>query len=416
MSYFTIKEVEGFPILDSRGNWTIRVYVETEGGIRNFGDAPAGLSKSTKEALEIRDAEGTVTSAVEIVRRYIKPLLKGMDVREQNKIDKVMIEADGTENKSKLGGNVTIATSIAVLKTAATSLGLEPFLYIGGINSKNIPIPLLNIINGGLHAGGNLRIQEFIIIPLLFETFYDALKSAILVYKKLKDNIKNKYGGLFTAVGDEGGFVIPANTTREALDIIMKSIQDSGFREEIKLGIDAAASNFYKNGKYEIDGKLLTKEELLDFYLSLINEYPLLYIEDPFAEDSIELFSELQKNAKNVIITGDDIYSTKVKFLREGIKRNATKGTIVKPNQIGTITETLEYCRFARENSIKIIISHRSGDTEDSIIADLAVGINAEFIKTGAPARSERTSKYNRLIYLEKTYNMEYLGKKYFKV
>ncbi|MEM0173846.1 MAG: enolase [Sulfolobaceae archaeon] len=416
MNYFTIKEVEGLPIIDSRGNWTIRVYIETEGGIKSFGDAPSGLSRSTKEAIEIRDNDGTVNSAVSIVRRYIRPLIVGMDVREQSRIDKVMIDADGTGNKSRLGGNVITATSIATLKTASASLGLEPFQYIGGISNKNIPIPLLNIINGGLHAGSNLKIQEFLIIPLAFDTLYDALKSSILVYKKLKENIKNKYGSIYTSVGDEGGFVIPASTTEEALNILVRSIQDVGYKDEIKIGIDAAASNFYKSEKYEIDGKSLSAEDLLEFYLRLINEYPLLYIEDPFKEDSIELFAELQKNAKNIIITGDDLYSTNIKLLMEGIKRNATKGTIVKPNQIGTVTETIEYCKLAKENSIKIIISHRSGDTEDSIIADLAVGVGAEFIKTGAPARSERTSKYNRLFYLEKTYNMQYQGKKLFKV
>jgi enolase len=414
MSYFNIKRVDAHQILDSRGNWTLRVFVITQGRIKAFGDAPAGMSKSIKESVEIRDENGTVENAIQIVKNYVEPLLIGIDVRNQRLIDELLINADGTENKRRLGGNVTISTSIAVLKAAAYSLELEPFEYIGGISKNSIPIPLLNIINGGLHAGTKLKIQEFLIIPISFENLYSALKASVNVYKKLKELIKSKYGAIYTAVGDEGGFVPPINETEEALKLLEEAIREAGYKDEFKIGIDAAASNFYvrEKRKYELDQKLFEASELLEFYINLVERHPIIYIEDPFQEDDISNFAELQKRLKNVIIVGDDLYSTNIKYLINGIKFNATKGTIVKPNQIGTITETIEFCNLAKENSIKIIISHRSGDTEDNFIADLATGISADFIKTGAPARSERLSKYNRLLEIEKNFNFVYRGKK----
>ncbi|WP_338601593.1 phosphopyruvate hydratase [Sulfolobus tengchongensis] len=414
---FGIEKVRGLEIIDSRGNPTIRVFMKTSDGIESFGDAPAGASKGTREAIEIRDDNGlTVKRAIDIVNYIIDPALHGIDVREQAIIDKILIEMDSTENKSRLGGNTTIATSIAALKTAARSLDLEVFKYIAGPRSPKIPIPLLNIINGGLHAGNKLKIQEFIIVPIKFNTFKEALFASIDVYRSLKGLITERYGKLYTAVGDEGGFSPPLEETREALDLIYTSIKNAGYEGRIYMGMDAAASDFFDNkkGKYVIDGKELDGNQLLEFYLSLANEYPIVYLEDPFEENSFDKFSELQSKLKNVVITGDDLYTTNIRYLKIGIEKMSTKGVIVKPNQVGTITETMEFTDLARRNSIKLITSHRSGETEDNFIAEFAVGISSDFIKTGAPARGERTSKYNKLLEIENRFELEYNGKYFY--
>lgn len=415
---FFIEKIRGLEIIDSRGNPTIRVFVKTKDNIEAFGDAPAGASKGTREAVEVRDLNGlTVKKAVDIVNYIIDPALRGFDVRDQSKIDKTLIEMDSTENKSKLGGNTTIATSIAVLKTASKALGLEVFKYISGPRSPRIPIPLLNIINGGLHAGNKLKIQEFIIIPVKFNTFKEALFAAIDVYKNLKSLIAERFGKIYTAVGDEGGFSPPLETTRDALDLLYTSIKNSGYENQIFIGMDAASTDFYdeKRKIYNIDSKELSEDQLFEYYLQLCNQYPILYLEDPFEENSFEKFAELQKELKNTIVTGDDLYTTNIKYLKIGIEKKSTKGAIVKPNQIGTITETFEFIDLARRNSIKTIVSHRSGETEDYFIADFAVGESSDFIKTGAPARGERTSKYNRLLEIENKYELEYNGK-YFSI
>lgn len=408
---FGIKKVKGMEILDSRGNKTIRVFVTTENNITSFGDAPAGASKGSKEAVELRDKRGSVKPAVDAVNNFISNAIYGMDVRRQKEIDSVLIKLDGTENKSRLGANAMIATSIAVAKTAALSLGIDTFMYLGGGRSHKIPIPLLNILNGGLHAGNNLKIQEFIIIPLKFDKFSEALFAAVEVYKTLKNLVAEKYGKIFTALGDEGGVAPPISKTEEALDLVYTAVKNAGYEDKIFLGMDAAASNFYNNGYYEIDESKKTAEEMIDYYVNLASTYPILYLEDPFAENDINSFSKLQDKLKNTIVTGDDLYTTNVKYLRKGIEAKATKGVIVKPNQIGTLTETFEFFDMARENSIKTVISHRSGETEDAFVADLAVALNSDFIKTGAPARGERTAKYNRLLEIENNYSIEYKNK-----
>jgi enolase len=409
---FRIRKVKGYQILDSRGNRTVRVRVETYGGISDFGDAPAGASKGTREAVELRDKDGGVTEAVRIINSVINDSLHGFSVLDQLAIDQALIKLDGTPNKSRIGGNTTIATSIAVLKTASKSLGLEYFKYIGGPRVRYVPIPLLNILNGGLHAGNMLKIQEFIIIPKEFDTFSEALIASTSIYKRLKELITERYGKLYTALGDEGGVAPPLEKTRDALDLIYTAVKQTGYDSQVYLGMDAASSDFFKDGAYEIDGKKYSPDEMIDYYVSLANEYPILYLEDPFNENDFERFSILQSKLKKTIVTGDDLYTTNVEYLKKGIEKKSTIGTIVKPNQIGTLSETFDYIELAKKNSIKVIVSHRSGETEDSFIADLAVGVQSDFIKTGAPARGERTSKYNRIIEIERDYGLEYYGKK----
>ncbi|AWR94953.1 phosphopyruvate hydratase [Acidianus brierleyi] len=407
---FEIKKVEGLEIIDSRGNFTVRSFVTTKGGVRDFGDAPAGASKGEREAVELRDKDGGVRSAVRSINYYINYALAKLDVRDQDKIDRLMIELDGTDNKSRLGANSMISTSIAVAKTAAKAMGIEIFNYIGGFRSHKIPIPLLNILNGGMHAGNELKIQEFLIIPVGFSTFSDAIKASTSIYRTLKNLISEKFGKIYTSLGDEGGVSPPLSKTEEALDLVYTAIKNSGYDNEILLGMDAASSDFYnsKLNVYEIDGTKKTPDEMIDFYKELCERYPILYLEDPFDENDFERFSRLQSKLSKVIITGDDLYTTNIKYLKKGIEMKSTTGVIVKLNQIGTVTETLDFFDLARENSIKTVISHRSGETEDNFIADLAVGLNSDFIKTGAPARGERTSKYNRLLEIEKEYEFKY--------
>jgi enolase len=409
---FRIRKVKGYQILDSRSNRTVRVRVETYGGISDFGDAPAGASKGTREAVELRDKDGGVTEAVRIINSVINDSLHGFSVLDQLAIDQALIKLDGTPNKSRIGGNTTIATSIAVLKTASKSLGLEYFKYIGGPRVRYVPIPLLNILNGGLHAGNMLKIQEFIIIPKEFDTFSEALIASTSIYKRLKELITERYGKLYTALGDEGGVAPPLEKTRDALDLVYTAVKHTGYDGQVYLGMDAASSDFFKDGVYEIDGRKYSPDEMIDYYVSLANEYPILYLEDPFNENDFERFSILQSKLKKTIVTGDDLYTTNVEYLKKGIEKKSTIGTIVKPNQIGTLSETFDYIELAKKNSIKVIVSHRSGETEDSFIADLAVGVQSDFIKTGAPARGERTSKYNRIIEIERDYGLEYYGKK----
>ncbi|MEJ2772652.1 phosphopyruvate hydratase [Stygiolobus sp. CP859M] len=409
---FRIRKVKGYQILDSRSNRTVRVRVETYGGISDFGDAPAGASKGTREAVELRDKDGGVTEAVRIINSVINDSLHGFSVLDQLAIDQALIKLDGTPNKSRIGGNTTIATSIAVLKTASKFLGLEYFKYIGGPRVRYVPIPLLNILNGGLHAGNMLKIQEFIIIPKEFDTFSEALIASTSIYKRLKELITERYGKLYTALGDEGGVAPPLEKTRDALDLVYTAVKHTGYDGQVYLGMDAASSDFFKDGVYEIDGRKYSPDEMIDYYVSLANEYPILYLEDPFNENDFERFSILQSKLKKTIVTGDDLYTTNVEYLKKGIEKKSTIGTIVKPNQIGTLSETFDYVELAKKNSIKVIVSHRSGETEDSFIADLAVGVQSDFIKTGAPARGERTSKYNRIIEIERDYGLEYYGKK----
>jgi enolase len=345
-----------------------------------------------------------------------------MKALEQRAIDERMIELDGTENKSNLGANAIVGTSMAVCKAAADSLKKPLFEYIsedvtGMKLAYELPVPMMNVINGGQHAGNELSIQEFLILPMGFDRFSDSLRAGVETYHTLKKVLAAKYGKIATNVGDEGGYAPPMRMTIQALDAITEAITAAGYSEaEIRLGMDAAASSFFdsKTQKYRIDGAWKEGSELIEFYKGLVESYPIALIEDPFEEESFELFAELTAKIPQQIIVGDDIFVTNVKRLEEGIKHGAANAVLLKLNQIGSISETLDTISLANKNSYKKVVSHRSGETEDSFIADFAVAINAELIKTGAPARSERTSKYNQLLRIEEAMGEKARSKKIF--
>ncbi len=397
-------------ILDSRGNPTVEVELLTDGGGIGYASVPSGASRGKLEAYELRDEDPKrymgkgVRKAVENIMDIILPEIIGQDSRYQWEIDNLMIDLDGTENKSNLGANAILAVSIAAARAAADTYGLPLFMYLGGINARLLPTPMMNIINGGKHAGNDLAIQEFMIVPGGAESFSESLRIGVEVYMKLKEILKKEYGRNAINVGDEGGFAPPLSKTEDALNLLMKAIEESGHSGRVGLALDAAASNFYEENtkKYKIDGRELTVDELIDFYVELVDKYPILSIEDPFYEDDFDAFSRLTaKIGQKVLIVGDDIFVTNINRLRKGLSKKAANSVLVKLNQIGTVTETLELIDFAKKNGLECIISHRSGETEDNYISDLAVATSAGLIKTGAPARSERTSKYNQLLRIE---------------
>jgi len=410
---YLIKNVDALQVIDSRGDPTIEVIVETVGGGIGRAIAPAGASRGRFEAVEIRDGDPkrfkgrSVMKAVSNVLNFIAPAIQGMDSRKQFEIDKILIELDSTPNKERLGGNTTIATSLAVSKVAAATAGLPLFQYIGGVRARTLPIPMLNIINGGVHAGNELSVQEFMIVPIGFDSFSEALRAATEIYKELKSVLKNKYGALAVNVGDEGGFAPPMKLVREAIEALLTAIKNSGydFEKQVKVSLDAAASQFFdeNKNKYRIDGKELSGEELLNYWKNLAEEFNILSIEDPFNEDDFDSYTELRKLTRGkVIVVGDDLTVTNVNRLKEALSKNSVSGVIVKPNQVGTLSETLEFIELAKQNGIATIISHRSGESEDTSIAHIAVAVGGPFIKTGAPARGERTAKYNELLRIEK--------------
>ncbi len=416
---FIIKKVYGREIIDSRGNPTIEAEVFTE---KSFGRAsvPSGASTGTHEAIEIRDGNKRfkgkgVLNSCRNINEIIGPSIIGMDVRNQKEIDELMIRIDGTINKSKLGANSILAVSLAVAKAAANTMELPLFKYLNK-DANILPVPLMNIINGGKHAGSNLAIQEFMIVPAKFNSFKEALRAGCEIYMELRNYLKNKYGVFAINVGDEGGFVPPISNTIEALEAIENSIKELGYSNEVFLALDAAATNFYNGKEYVIDGRNLSSEELLEYYLELISKYPIILIEDPFHEEDFYSFSEITKKSK-IEIVGDDIFVTNINRLKKGIENKAANSIIIKVNQIGTLTETINVVKFALENSYGIIVSHRSGETEDNYIADLAVAFGGGKIKTGAPARGERISKYNQLLRIEELLGSKakYLGLKAFK-
>ncbi|MCK4318963.1 phosphopyruvate hydratase [Candidatus Micrarchaeota archaeon] len=395
-----ITEIKGREIIDSRGNPTVEVEVSTEKG-RGKAAAPSGASRGVHEAWELRDGGKRfhgkgVLNAVRNVNELIAKELMGRDVQKQEELDKLMIELDETENKKKLGGNAMIAVSMAVLKCAANEKGEWLYEHLGG---RLMPRPMLNIINGGQHAGSGLEIQEFMIVPEEKE-FREGLRYSAEIYQTLKENLVKKYGRIAKGVGDEGGFAPPMKETREALDEIVKAVEENGYGGKVKLSLDCAASSFYEEGKYRIDGKKMEKEELLDYYLGLIKEYPIISIEDPFYEENFEDYAELTKKSR-IQIVGDDLVVTNPKRISMAIEKGSMNALLLKVNQIGTVTEAMEAATMVNERGMGIIVSHRSGETEDDFIADFSVGINAGQIKTGAPARGERTAKYNQLLRIE---------------
>jgi len=396
-------------ILDSRGNPTLEVECYLESGDIGVFQVPSGASTGKYEALELRDkgkefmGKG-VERAIRNVNEIISKKLIGMDVLDQKSIDRTLIELDGTENKSKLGANAILGTSAACLKAAADFLSLPLYQYIGGIRARVLPVPLLNILNGGAHAPNNLSLQEFMIVPSGAESFRQALRWAVEVYYSLRGLLERR--GLSALVGDEGGFAPDLNSNEEALDLIIEAIEYAGYKpgKEIFLALDSAANGFYKNGRYLLkpENLSLTSEQIVELYESWIKRYPIISIEDGLAEDDWEGWKILTQSLGDKIqIVGDDIFVTNLKRVEKGIKEEIANAVLIKPNQIGTITETLECIELSQRYGYATVISHRSGETEDTLIADLAVGTGSYQIKTGAPARGERVVKYNRLLKIE---------------
>lgn len=397
-------------ILDSRGNPTIEVEVFLEDGTIGHAAVPSGASTGAFEACELRDGDKAryggkgVLKAVENVNSIIGPAIQGFDATEQAAIDKLMISLDGTDNKSKLGANAILGVSMAVARAAAKSLDLPLYQYLGGFNAKELPVPMMNILNGGAHADNNVDIQEFMIMPVGAESFTEALRSCAEVYHTLKTVLKGK--GLSTGVGDEGGFAPNLESNEEALEVICEAIKAAGYEpgKDFKLAIDAASSEFYKDGKYDLagEGKIKTAEEMVDFYEYLVGKYPIVSIEDGLAEEDWDGWRVLtDRLGKKVQLVGDDLFVTNSKRLAKGIDMGVANSILVKVNQIGTLTEAFEAMELAKRSGYTCVVSHRSGETEDAIIADIAVAVNAGQIKTGAPARSERVAKYNQLLRIE---------------
>ena len=414
--YLGIESTRALEILDSRGNPTVQVEVVTEGGFSGVAMVPSGASTGSFEAIELRDQDEEryfgkgVQRAVENVNKKIARVIQGMNVYEQIKIDKKLIELDGTENKERLGANAILGVSLAVAKAAANSLGMSLYNYIGGINSKMLPIPMMNIMNGGKHADNDLNIQEFMIMPTGATSFKESLRMGVEVYYNLKRILKSR--GLSTAVGDEGGFAPNLSNEEEAIELILKAIAQSGYipGKDISLALDIAATEMLEEAKkigkdgyyfWKTD-EFKTKEEMVNFVVDLTEKYPIVSIEDGLAEEDWENWKKLTDMIGNKVqIVGDDLFVTNVARLREGIKENIANSILIKPNQIGTLTETLDAIETAAKSDYKTIISHRSGESEDTTIADIAVATNAGLIKTGAPCRSDRTAKYNRLLRIE---------------
>lgn len=407
---FIVEDVNALVALDSRGNPTVKAVVRTRGGT-GIALAPSGASTGKREAVDLRDGGKRwlgkgVDRAIANIRDVIRNSLVGIDSRKQTYVDSILITLDGTENKSKLGGNTTTAVSIAVAKAASKTAGFPLYQYLGGPQARLLPAPLMNILNGGVHAGNELDIQEFMIIPIGADRFIDALRIAVEVYGNLKNILKEKYGKNSVNVGDEGGFAPPLKHSREALSLLVEAITRAGYKpgDDVLLAIDAAASQFYDSNTntYHIDGLTLSSSELSDYYKALIDEYDIAVIEDPFDEDDWNGFKEFtSKMGNRVMIVGDDVYTTNVKTLKKGIEEKWSNAVLVKVNQIGTLTEAIDFTYMAMRNGLKAVISHRSGETEDNFIADLAVALGTGFIKAGAPARGERVAKYNRLIEIE---------------
>lgn len=404
---YKIQKIHAREILDSRGNPTVEVDVFTPRGFGRAG-VPSGASTGTNEALELRDADPNryggkgVLTAVKNVNTIIQKELLGLDVRNQREIDELMIELDETDNKSNLGANAILGVSMAVAKAAADSLNVPLYRYLGGSNAFTLPVPTMNVLNGGKHAGNDLAIQEFMIQPKGAETFYEALQMGAEIYHVLGKILEKKYGRSSTNVGYEGGYAPKMSESTEALDALVQAIEEAGYTDtEVTIGLDAAASEFYEDETYTIDGKKLSAPELMDYYVELVNSYPILSIEDPFYEEAFEDFEALTNELWDTIIVGDDLFVTNIERLSKGVDMGAANALLLKVNQIGSLSEAFDAANMASRNGYTVIVSHRSAETEDTTIADISVAIGAEMIKTGAPARGERTAKYNQLLRIE---------------
>ncbi len=410
-----IYDIQAREVLDSRGNPTVEVEVLLESGEKGRAIVPSGASTGAHEAVELRDddksrylGKGTL-QAVKNVEDVIAPELIGMEVTEQAKIDQLMIELDGTENKGKLGANAILAVSIAVARAAAAGLDLPIYNYLGGFNGKTLPVPMMNILNGGKHADNTVDIQEFMVMPVGAPTFHEALRMGAEIFHNLKSVLSKK--GLATSVGDEGGFAPNLATNEEALQIILEAVEKAGYKPgtDVRLALDVASTEMYKNGAYHFEGEGVVRsaEELIAYYEHLVNTYPIISIEDGLAEDDWDNWLKLtQRLGKKVQLVGDDLFVTNTTRLKRGIEMGVANSILVKVNQIGTLTETFDAIEMAKRAGYTAIVSHRSGESEDSTIADIAVAVNAGQIKTGAPSRTDRVAKYNQLMRIE-----EALGK-----
>jgi len=402
-----IKSVTAREILDSRGNPTVEVEVLLEDKSLGRSAVPSGASTGAFEASELRDGGSRylgkgVNNAVKNVIEKIAPAVVGINATDQRVIDEKMIALDGTKNKSSLGANAILGVSLACARAASISANQQLFKYLGGSAAKTLPVPMMNILNGGAHADTNVDIQEFMIAPIGAESFKESLRWGAEIYHSLKSVLKKK--GLATSIGDEGGFAPNLDSNRAALDLILVAIESAGFKagSQIALAMDVAATEFFSDGKYSFEDNSFTSDEMITYYSDLVSNYPLVSIEDPLDEDDWDGWTKLtQKLGEKIQIVGDDLFVTNPERLAKGIKNQTANALLVKVNQIGTLTETIDAVKLAHENNYKSMMSHRSGETEDTTIADLAVALNCGQIKTGAPARSERVAKYNQLLRIE---------------
>ena len=401
-----VDHVRGYEVLDSRGNPTVKAEVLLSDGSVGIASVPSGASTGMFEAAELRDNDSGryngngVTQAVKNVNSEIRKAMIDAKTIDQGRIDSMLINLDGTDNKSRLGANAILAVSLALAKASASHYRMPLYKYIGGVSADIMPIPLMNILNGGAHASNNIDIQEFMIMPVGAETFAESLRMGTEVYHSLKTVLKKK--GLSTAVGDEGGFAPDLNSDEEAIECILDAIEQAGYNTDtIKIALDAASSEWYKDGKYYLPKRGVTYEttELISYWEGLVSKYPIISIEDPLGEQDWSGWTDMTKRlGKQIQLVGDDLFVTNTQHLSRGIKENAANAILIKFNQIGTLTETLDAIKMARSAGYRAVISHRSGETEDTTIADLAVGTNAGQIKSGAPCRSDRVAKYNRLL------------------
>ena len=412
-----IIDIKALEVLDSRGNPTVQVEVQTLGGFKGVALVPSGASTGSFEAVELRDGDKDrylgkgVTKAVENVNTIIAEEIIGMNVYDQIAIDKKLIEIDGTQNKAKLGANATLGVSLAVAKAAAASLGLELYNYIGGVNAKTLPVPMMNILNGGKHADNTVNIQEFMIMPVGAKTFSECIRMSVEIYHTLKKVLKEK--GLASGVGDEGGFAPNLKSDEEALQLIVEAIEKAGYKpgEEVLLALDVASTEMYdeakkigKEGCYYFwkTDELKTLDEMIDYIVNLTEKYPIISVEDGLAEEDWDGWKKLTDRLGNKVqLVGDDLFVTNITRLQKGIDNNISNSILIKLNQIGTLTETLDAIELAKKNGYTAVVSHRSGETEDTTLADVAVATNAGQIKTGAPCRTDRVAKYNRLLNIE---------------
>ena len=410
-----IEDVTAIEVLDSRGNPTVKATVALSDGTVASAIVPSGASTGKREALELRDKDERycgkgVLRAVENVNSQIAEAVIGLDAFDQKALDDEMRELDGTDNYSNLGANAVLGVSMAVARAAAKSLDVPLYRYLGGANASVLPVPMFNIINGGAHANNSVDFQEFMIMPFGFDKFSDALRAATEIYHTLKGLLNA--AGHSTAVGDEGGFAPNLNDNEEPIKLIMQAIEKAGYKagEQIKLALDVAASELYENGKYKLEGKEFSSEELIERYAQLCEKYPIFSIEDGLSEDDWAGWAKLtSKLGSKVQLVGDDLFVTNEKILREGIQKGVGNAILIKPNQIGTVSQTMQTIRLAQRKGYRCVMSHRSGESEDSFIADFAVAMNTGQIKTGATSRSERNAKYNRLLEIERETD-EFLG------